>query len=82
MVVSVLAGLMFNKLLLALTAFLTFITTTMWRRKKDGETGRTEQKLDDTEAILDDIHQADVIRDKLNSDPEYRNRVQDRFTRK
>lgn len=45
------------------------------------ESGRQEQRADDAEESFDDIYQANIIRDRVNSDSEYAQRVRDRFTK-
>lgn len=72
---------MLNKLILAVLAFLSFITMGRFRSSDDKEAGAIKQQLEDTEVVLDDVHQADLIRDKLRAESDYAKRVHDRFTR-
>lgn len=43
--------------------------------------GKRSQRASETEETLDDIRTAELARDRLRHDPEYRDRVRDRFTR-
>lgn len=43
--------------------------------------GRKTQDGENDSEILDDIRQADILRDRLNHDAEFRARVRDRFQR-
>lgn len=73
---------MLAKIIAIVTAAFGALTFRFIRRKETLEEGATKQKLEDTEALLDDIHQAELTRDKLNNDPKYASRVRNRFTRK
>lgn len=43
--------------------------------------GKTEQKLEASEKVIDDVATAKDARDRLRSDPDYARRVRERFTR-
>lgn len=73
---------MINRFFVALAAFFGFFFLIKLKGKSDKEAGKQEERADDLEGILDDIHQADVVRDLLDSDPEYHDRMREKFTRK
>lgn len=72
---------MIHKLLAWLAGIGAVVVMFIAARKDAKADGRQEQQLDEAEGRLDDIHQANIIRDRLDSDPDYHDRVQERFTR-
>lgn len=72
---------MLIKLIAAVTALIGFLASKIMSSRRDKSLGRAEQQNEELEHRLDDTHQADIIRDNLNRDPGYNERVRDRFTR-
>lgn len=70
------------KILAAITAFFSFITLSWMKGRSNRNAGKVEQQRDDAEGRIDDVHQKNIIRDRVDSDPDYAERVRDRFTRR
>lgn len=72
---------MTGKIVAAIAALFAFFGINILKTKRDKDAGKIEAERDAAEEQLDDIHKANKIRDRLDSDPEYAKRVRDRFTR-
>ena len=55
----------------------------LWMLRRDNQAKcKYEQKAETYENVLDNIKEANAVRDRLKSDPAYRDSVRERFTRK
>jgi len=76
------AVLMLNKLIAALAAVLAFFGINILNAGRNKRHGKAEAELEQAQDELEAVDEANRIRDRLESDPEYADRVRERFTRR
>jgi hypothetical protein len=67
--------------LLASTAFSWVLSKLFWWSNRDRRLGALEAKDEAYEKAIEDAEKARRIRERVRSDPDYRQRMRDRFTR-
>lgn len=73
---------MLNKILALIGALLGMFGLNILNANRNKKAGANEERLENAEHELEEIEEANRIRDRLEHDPEYRERVRDRFTRR
>jgi len=73
---------MLNKLIAALAAVLAFFGINILNAGRNKRHGKAEAELEQAQDELEAVDEANRIRDRLESDPEYADRVRERFTRR
>lgn len=73
---------MLNKIIAAVAALFAMFGLNILKTKRDEKHGATEAELKNAEEELKAIDEANRIRDRVDNDPEYADRVRSRFERR
>lgn len=66
----------------ALLAFAAFWLLLHYLKKETAARAKAEHKNEQSEKVLDEIDTANAARDRLRSDPDYADKLRDKYTRK
>lgn len=50
-------------------------------RRDVAKKAQAEARLDEKESVIEDLHQARIVRDKLRDDPDFAQRLRDKYQR-